>query len=291
MFLDFIQSCFSGKREGVKNFKLISFGDEAEQDEQEVEKFPKEPQGNDELKKPTSNTEASSSKKDKSRSSSSKREQAGGDKETKEKAPERSRSVSMKPKKDSEKKQIAKPADSGSDSDYESTMEKAKREELEKKKKEIQDQIKDLTKQYQKDRKEKAKPVETEMKPKAQHDDEAIQRYLDEKEKYKEKKLNMKGKSREDFTLSLLSKFKSKLHSALEETPAAEEEEIVDSDEDKNWLAHKLDFSESAQAVLAKDASKKEDDWYDIYDPRNPINKRKRAEKSDSRGGHASKRK
>lgn len=30
------------KREGVKNFKLISFGDEAEQDEQEVESFPKE---------------------------------------------------------------------------------------------------------------------------------------------------------------------------------------------------------------------------------------------------------
>lgn len=40
-------------------------------------------------------------------------------------------------------------------------------------------------------------------------------------------------------------------------------------------LAHELHF-ENKGAVLAKDASTKGDDWFDIYDPRNPINKRKR---------------
>lgn len=264
---------FLDKREGVKNFKLISFGDEAEQDEQEVEKFPKD-------------GEASTSKREKDKTSSNQPEA-----EVKErKYPDKSRGGSVKPKKDIEKRQAEKPADSGSDSDYESTMDKAKREELEKKKKDIQDQIKDLTKQYQKERKEKTKPQETEPEQKAQHADQAIQTYLDEKEKYKEKKLPMKGKSREDFTLSLLSKFKSKLHSALEETETPKAEEAI-ADEDKNWLSHKLDFSESEQAVLAKDASKKEDDWYDIYDPRNPLNKRKRGgEKSDLHGAPTHKR-
>lgn len=44
-----------------------------------------------------------------------------------------------------------------------------------------------------------------------------------------------------------------------------------------DWLAHKLSFEEPA-AILAKDASTKGDDWYDVYDPRNTLNKRKRGE-------------
>lgn len=49
----------------------------------------------------------------------------------------------------------------------------------------------------------------------------------------------------------------------------------IDGDD---WLSHKLSFQE-AGAVLAKDASTKGDDWYDVYDPRNALNKRKRDEK------------
>lgn len=268
------------KREGVKNFKLISFGDEAEQDEQEVEKFPKD-------------TEASTSKKEKSSAKNPER----SFKESERRSPEKSRSSSVRPKKDLEKLKPKEKEDSGSDSDYATTVQKAKREELEKKKKEIQDEITAITKQYQKERKDKTKVIEKEPEAKFQHEDKAIQSYLDEKDKYKEKKLNLKGKSREDFTLSLLSKFKSKLHTALDETPVSEAPigesgEIIDDDDDVNWLSHRLDFSESAQAVLAKDASKKEDDWYDIYDPRNPLNKRKRgAEKTESHAGPSSKKK
>ena len=33
---------------------------------------------------------------------------------------------------------------------------------------------------------------------------------------------------------------------------------------------------ESDGPVLAKDASTKDDDWFDIYDPRNPLNQRRR---------------
>lgn len=45
-------------------------------------------------------------------------------------------------------------------------------------------------------------------------------------------------------------------------------------------LTHKLKF-ESNTPVLAKDASTKTDDWFEIYDPRNPINKRRREASKD----------
>lgn len=44
-------------------------------------------------------------------------------------------------------------------------------------------------------------------------------------------------------------------------------------------LSHELKFKENGP-ILAKDANKKDDDWYEVYDPRNPINKRRRGEES-----------
>ena len=45
-------------------------------------------------------------------------------------------------------------------------------------------------------------------------------------------------------------------------------------------LTHKLKF-ESSTPVLAKDASTKTDDWFEIFDPRNRINKRRREASKD----------
>lgn len=42
-------------------------------------------------------------------------------------------------------------------------------------------------------------------------------------------------------------------------------------------MAHKLKFDEN-EAVLARDANTKGDDWYEVFDPRNPLNKRRREE-------------
>lgn len=254
------------KQEGVKNFKLISFGDEAEQDEHEVESFPKEA-----AKEPKNSEPSSSSSK------------TGKIQEEKSKI--------EKPQASTTSKEKIEP-DDDSESDYESTVEKEKLRELERKRKEIQDQIKDVKKQYQKDRKEKNQPKEPEAAPVEDRPEEAVIRdYLDEKEKYKQKKLDVKGKPREDFTLSLLAKFKSRLHSAMDSQATSTEESGEISSEDENWLSHKLDFSKSDAAVLAKDASKKEDDWYDIYDPRNPLNKRKRGAEKSSMGESIKKKK
>ncbi|KAI8441444.1 hypothetical protein MSG28_015044 [Choristoneura fumiferana] len=77
---------------------------------------------------------------------------------------------------------------------------------------------------------------------------------------------------RESFTLDLLAKFKNKLHAIKEKAlmpapPGGSEPKGGEEDEDLN----SDDWS-----LLARDASTKGDDWFDIYDPRNPINKRKR---------------
>lgn len=252
------------KREGVKNFKLISFGDEAEQDEMEVEQTA--------IKKSSEPTPAPST------SSSSK-------KERKEEKRKRSETPPLPTKSSKEKSKSNKQVvQDDSDSDYELSLEKEKQSEIDKKKREIQQQIKDIKRQYQKDKKGKNEPEEdsqTASKP----EKEVIQDYLDEKEKYKKQKetTQIKGNSREAFTLKLLEKFKNKLHDATEKSESGNTSNAVNSDDDENWLGHKLDFSESADAVLAKDASKKADDWYDIYDPRNPINKRKRGAENEAK--------
>ena len=108
--------------------------------------------------------------------------------------------------------------------------------------------------------------------------------------KYKSKKVAKKGSAREEITLALLNKFTSKLRSVPEEVvdetaEAAEATSIAnklrtDSDDEEelagdSWLGHRLTFA-AEKAILAKDANTKGDDWFDIYDPRNPLNKRRR---------------
>ncbi|KAJ8970968.1 hypothetical protein NQ317_012645 [Molorchus minor] len=43
-------------------------------------------------------------------------------------------------------------------------------------------------------------------------------------------------------------------------------------------LSHTLKFEEDTP-TLAKDANTKDDDWFEIFDPRSSLNKRKRGEK------------
>lgn len=147
-----------------------------------------------------------------------------------------------------------------------------------------------MEKKTQKESKEKSKKLD--------HDNnELIKNFIEEKEKYEslKTKIPKKGTNREAFTLSLLSKFRSKLDALKQKHEEDENEDhgerkiddtIVEKEiQGDDWLCHTLKFQEDIP-ILAKDASTKGDDWYDVYDPRNPINKRKRKEdanRSDSR--------
>lgn len=43
--------------------------------------------------------------------------------------------------------------------------------------------------------------------------------------------------------------------------------------------------SEKEDITLAKDANRKTDDWFEIFDPRNPLNKRRRGENTATGSG------
>lgn len=87
-----------------------------------------------------------------------------------------------------------------------------------------------------------------------------------------------------------MNKFLNKLSAVKEqqseETSSTSDEKKVENDDDdddpndKTWMTRQLHCDEKAP-VLAKDASTKGDDWFEIYDPRNPINKRRRGEGTD----------
>merc|ERR1712090_57355 len=109
--------------------------------------------------------------------------------------------------------------------------------------------------------------------------------YHKEQKKYKEKSFvaPKKKSNREEETLAMLAKFKNKLSSFPDPDDDTNEKETKNTDADDddddisgdNWMKNRLKF-ENNDPVLAKDASTKDDDWFDIYDPRNPINKRRR---------------
>lgn len=156
----------------------------------------------------------------------------------------------------------------------------------------------EVKKQYQQDKKRKNELLEkdqAEVAEKKQKSD-LMNEYLNEKDKYNhlKKELPKKGGSREQFTLDLLRKFKSKLNDAKEKVSSSSENQKEDGvrtepaeDEDVDWLGHELHFEEQAP-VLAKDAVTKKDDWYDVFDPRNPINKRRRGADNEKSRSHAS---
>lgn len=177
---------------------------------------------------------------------------------------------------------------SESEDDYLKDVEGEKKKKKQEKVDEIKLEINSLKRQYQQDKKVKDdlldsdKVVEEEKKQQNQ----LLKDYESEREKYALLKTNKKtGTSRQDFTLQLLSKFKTKLNSVIEQNQD-EDEEVAKSSKGENvlnedgWLGHTLKFEENG-AVLAKDAATKQDDWYDVYDPRNPLNKRRRGERED----------
>ena len=105
-----------------------------------------------------------------------------------------------------------------------------------------------------------------------------IDEYMKDKNKYSDMKKNLpkKGESREMQTLEMLKKFRQKL-SRLQQN---EEENDVPNNmkeaenNDKDWLTHSLKCED--KVTLAKDANVKSDDWFEITDPRNMLNKRRR---------------
>ncbi|TWW66272.1 Peptidyl-prolyl cis-trans isomerase CWC27 -like protein [Takifugu flavidus] len=106
---------------------------------------------------------------------------------------------------------------------------------------------------------------------------EAVAEYLEGRKQYDGlRKQKQKGSNREQQTLALLNSFKTKLTSAIADAPEEAVEDDDEEDDDKGWMGHVLQFDEQSRKV--KDANMHDEDTFEIYDPRNPVNKRRREE-------------
>ncbi|XP_071757528.1 spliceosome-associated protein CWC27 homolog [Centroberyx gerrardi] len=147
---------------------------------------------------------------------------------------------------------------------------------------ELRKEARQLKKELQaiKQRKEEsAKPVADEVKEgDKKPSNEAVAEYLEGRKKYEEQRKQKlkKGSTREQQTLALLDRFKSKLSSAITEAPEEEDVDELGEDDDRGWMGHVLQFDEQTRKV--KDANMQDEDTFEIYDPRNPVNKRRREE-------------
>ncbi|XP_011201646.2 spliceosome-associated protein CWC27 homolog [Bactrocera dorsalis] len=313
------------KREkGVKNFGLLSFGEEAEEDEEETNQFVQKNAGkaksmhdvvdDPKLSKDALRIEDTNVRSDDEDMLEEERRLACVKKEPVDDDDIEERRQRIKDKlqlKTNEAKKVIKTEAaeikeemSDSDEDVLLTQEQEQKIKSELKRNEIRQEIQNLKKQYQTEKRQREnlgdkkteKSKTDQLSVNSAEDNEFIKNFVDEKVKYSglKSKIPKKGASREDFTLSLLSKFRNKLDALKQKQSESSEtnESLDDGTIEKeiqgdDWLAHTLKFEE-ATPILAKDASTKGDDWYDAYDPRNPLNKRKRGEGSKS-GGSSSK--
>ncbi|CAG9761933.1 unnamed protein product [Ceutorhynchus assimilis] len=279
------------KQPGVKNFKLLSFGEEAEEDEEistrESGKLnSKGKSSHDVLNDPklSSETQVAPDTKE------------NDDKEEEDTAEQQLESIRKKLKTSHKKtkKVVTKPATKTSqDNDDDAALEdyylnKDRDEERKKKVEELKKEIQSVKKEYHQNKLKK----DADSKEQTEDDkekSETFKQYKEEVDVYRNrnKSLPRKKAEREQFTLKLLESFKQKLQSVKdkeveeEEAKEAEKQKNEDLDKEETWLNHKLQFTDSL--VLAKDANTKDDDWFEIYDPRNPLNKRRRGETTNTK--------
>ncbi|KAK2585645.1 hypothetical protein KPH14_010266 [Odynerus spinipes] len=300
------------KKAGVKNFKLLSFGEEAEEDEEESVVLNKQfnskgKSAHDRLSDPKLSSQPvidanePPNKKIKENGDTDSDSDDYQSPETKAaiakdklEMTERIKSKLKEGKKVSESKKTEPPKvaeiDNAEEEEEEYYIGKERHEERQKKVNEIRKEIRDLKRSIQNEKKEKEaiKKEEDDKEEEKRKQSEILKDYLKTQEEYKKAKQKMpaKGKTREAFTLELLNKFRNKLHNAKEsvkdDASTIMEEESKDDGNDESWMTHSLRCEEKVP-VLAKDASTKADDWFEIYDPRNPLNKRRRGEKTSSK--------
>ncbi|XP_055968501.1 spliceosome-associated protein CWC27 homolog [Sorex fumeus] len=267
------------KPKGTKNFSLLSFGEEAEEEEEEVNRVSQSMKGkskssHDLLKDDphlSSVPVVESEKGDAAEDSDDNGEDESGEHDESVDGDDKNlmrERIAKKLKKDTGTN--VKSAGAGEVEKKSLSRSEELRKEARQLKRELlaakQKKIENASKQAEK------KSDEEEAAP-----DGAVAEYRREKQKYEalRKQQAKKGASREDQTLALLNQFKSKLTQAIAETPENDISE-TEVDDDEGWMSHVLQFEDKSRKV--KDASMQDSDTFEIYDPRNPVNKRRREE-------------
>uniref|UniRef100_A0A2K6B3F8 Spliceosome-associated protein CWC27 homolog n=1 Tax=Macaca nemestrina TaxID=9545 RepID=A0A2K6B3F8_MACNE len=267
------------KPKGTKNFSLLSFGEEAEEEEEEVNRVSQSMKGK-------SKSSHDLLKDDPHLSSvpvveSEKGDAVGDlDDDGEDESAEYDEYVDGD-EKNLMRERIAKKLKKGTSANVKSAgegeVEKKSVSRSEELRKEARQLKRELLAAKQKKVENEAKQAEKRSEEEEATPDGAVAEYRREKQKYEalRKQQSKKGTSREDQTLALLNQFKSKLTQAIAETPENDIPE-TEVEDDEGWMSHVLQFEDKSRKV--KDASMQDSDTFEIYDPRNPVNKRRREE-------------
>jgi len=282
------------KMAATKNFSLLSFGEEAEEDEMDSEKVTKDNRGKGKSAHDLTSDPKLSKDVDHSLLAGDSSNKIDMDDQSKELEDEIS-SIRSKLKKSKEskvskhKKNEAEVFDDEDELDWseENPFEAERRKQKEK----LQAEARAISKELKnKDKKKDVKSVEEKVEDRLTEEEvnnDMLREYHEKQKQAKSTAKVPKSKSaREAQTLALLAKFKNKLSGIVtEEDEESRSEDKKDSkeaeaDEDDDitgddWMKTPLVF-ETEGPILAKDANTKDDDWFDIFDPRNKLNKRRR---------------
>eukprot|EP00112_Aurelia_sp_Birch-Aquarium-sp1_P009525 Seg2085.4 transcript_id=Seg2085.4/GoldUCD/mRNA.D3Y31 product="Spliceosome-associated protein CWC27" protein_id=Seg2085.4/GoldUCD/D3Y31 len=254
------------KKKRSKNFKLLSFGEEAEEDDEEVSEISKSitiKSSHDALQDPKLSKEPAvddTQIQDERRASEKVKEKLT------KKSERRAREVTP---------------------EEEEAMKKRKRKEaLKEEAKKIKKELAEQSKRKEERLEEKVgDEIDNETNERGREVNDLMQQLKEERTQFlkqrKEKPILKKGGNRESETLALLAGFQSHLSSNINDiNDSTNEEETVETD--LGWMSHQLKF-ESHEAK-AKDANIRDEDTFDIYDPRNPINERRRKSSKQKKG-------
>lgn len=273
------------KSKATKNFKLLSFGEEAEEDEEMNIKVSEGWKGKSKSSHDLANDPKLSAvpalEMEEELSQPEKREletQDSADEEEKEAARENVKKKLKKEPEEKTKKTVVKTEP------VEDVKVATKKEELQQEVKLLKKEIRESKKRQEKSKVKQEVPEST-GDPDVPLSSDPLADFKRERQKYKimRKEQGTKGVNREEITLAILDKFKTKLESArtlagdyddAEEEKQAEEDEEEDDASDMSWMSHKLHFEDNTKKVL--DANIHDVDRYEIFDPRNPITKRRR---------------
>lgn len=279
------------KSKATKNFSLLSFGEEAEEDEEQTFKASKKFSG-----KSKSSHDLIDDPQLSSVSVENTSELDKGD--IKDEEPPSAMDITSDEVKSKLKKVEVAKEPAPQEEVLTPQEEKKKRSDaIRHEQKKIRKELKASKRKAEEDKKTKEdNPMdesdETDKKDKSsvnEGDQEITTDFLEvfkqERKKYKSLKKNQskKGKDREAQTLALLDSFKSKLSSAKQlstgysdsEEEKEVEEDMVDESNDISWLKHKLKFDEAGKNKVL-DANVTDVDRYDVFDPRNPLTQRRR---------------
>ncbi|KAB7494506.1 hypothetical protein Anas_00367, partial [Armadillidium nasatum] len=250
------------------NFKLLSFGDEAEEDEEELQTVTK--------KLPVKNNSAHDIAMDPTLSSTviiSEEERKSAIQKIRDK-------LKSEAKKIEEENNEVDEKENNIDKDNEKSDTNMNKRRLE-----LKAEIRKLKRELHgssKNTGSESAPSEEKDSKRKKLENPILEEYYQERSKYEEerKKLPKKGTTRESLTLDLLKRFSNKVKDVHDKeanttNQSDESDHDYDDDDDESWLTHNLNF-EDAEPTLAKDANTKDDNWYDITDPRNALNKRRR---------------